>query len=140
EVERYVDQYGKEKLEGRYSSATLPSMARAGASLAAIEIVKALAYGDKEPPTSAGPHAKIATFDLVSSESAVHAVVRRPQCSVCGEIKVLEQKPIALESRPKANAALSDHRSMLPEETYAKYEHHISPISGVVTHLVARDD
>lgn len=139
EVERYVEKYGTEKLAERYSTKTLPSMAHSGASFAALEVIKALAYGEKEPPTTA-PHARISTLDLVSNESTVHAVVRRPQCAVCGELKVLEQKPIELVSRPKANAAFSDHRSMLPEETFAKYAHHISPISGVVTSLVARDD
>lgn len=137
EVERFVEKYGKEQLPDRYAPAALPSMAHSGASFAALEVIKALAYGDKEPP---GPQAKINTFDLLSGESTVHAVVRRPQCSVCGEIKVLDQKPIELRSQPKANAAFSDHRSMLPEETFAKYAHHISPISGVVTSLVPRDD
>lgn len=135
EVQRYAERWAKPVERAQARSAPLASAVRAGASLAALEVAKALAADSKQTVEN-----RIFTFDLVSGELTGHTVVQRPQCRACGTIRVLEQRPLELASRPKVNAALSGHRSVLPDETFAKYEHHISPITGVVTSLIPRDD
>ncbi|MBI4818712.1 MAG: TOMM precursor leader peptide-binding protein [Deltaproteobacteria bacterium] len=135
DLARYADKYGQpvfQALRPVESGAATP-FDTAGASLAALEIVKTLSSKEK------GIGGKIFVLDLLSHEYSEHVVVKRPQCSVCGSIDALEAKPIEIQSRPKMFAAMSGHRSALSEETFARFSHHISPISGIVTNLGARD-
>jgi len=43
---------------------------------------------------------------------------------------------LQLQAQPKHFTADGGHRAVTPEETYAKYQHHISPITGLVTGMV----
>ncbi|HSD82862.1 MAG TPA: TOMM precursor leader peptide-binding protein, partial [Anaerolineae bacterium] len=111
--------------------AALPSTRLAGANLAATEIVKWILQ-ERNPQVEG----KLITFNMLSAEVQSHVLVRRPQCPVCGspqDYQVL--KPIQLESRPKRFTSEAGHRSAIPDETFARYAHHISPITGVVSWL-----
>jgi len=71
-------------------------------------------------------------------ETQNHLLVKRPQCPSCGEIvKWLNRKPlpVILGHRKKTFTADGGHRCFSPEETLRKYQHHISPITGVVREL-----
>ncbi|MEM9489782.1 MAG: TOMM precursor leader peptide-binding protein, partial [Myxococcota bacterium] len=139
QVERYMHTYATpvDRPDGRGAGKLAPSPASltAGISLAATEIVKALVVA----PSHALDNT-ILTCDLASLDWVEHTLVKRPQCSACGPIDLIEAQPITLHSRPKVHPTLSGHRSALPEQTFAKYEHHISPITGVVTHMTPRPD
>lgn len=69
-------------------------------------------------------------------EVATHTVVRRPQCPACGSPAYggREAVPVVLRSRPVVSTGGS-HRTQQPEETLRRLEHHISPVTGVVTRL-----
>src|SRR5262249_12529151 len=44
--------------------------------------------------------------------------------------------PIVLRSQRKLFTADGGHRTITPEQTVAEYGHHVSPITGAVSHLV----
>jgi len=70
--------------------------------------------------------------------------VRRPQCPACGDprpngVSGDAVRPVALESRPRPAAAHGRERVVSANETYQRYKHHVSPVSGVVANLWARE-
>ncbi|MGV2290481.1 TOMM precursor leader peptide-binding protein [Trinickia sp. YCB016] len=64
-----------------------------------------------------------------------HTLVRHPHCAACGAA----DEPVlrTLQLRPGNANFVRDggHRSIAPEETLKKYEHLVSPITGVVSRL-----
>lgn len=112
--------------------AVLPSTLQFGANMAATEIVKWLLRDRNETLEN-----KLITFSSLAAETQYHAIVRRPQCPVCGQAHQEEAiHPLVLSPSRKRFTNDGGHRSALPEETYARYQHHISPITGVVSWLV----
>lgn len=135
QVERYTEKYAT-ALPARNSGASAsPGSLLAGISLAAMEVAKALVVSESHDLAN-----KILTLDLISHEYTEHTLIKRPQCPACGAIEIIEPEPIALQSRPKAHPGISGHRSALPEQTFARYQHHVSPITGVVTRMTPRPD
>lgn len=135
EVARYTAQYATPVRTRQRQVPPSPGSLQAGVNLVAIEVAKALVVG-----ASHSLENKLLTLDLTSLESVEHTVVKRPQCPTCGTIEVIEATPIALRSSPKVHSPMSGHRSALPEQTFADYRHHISPITGVITNLTRRPD
>jgi ribosomal protein S12 methylthiotransferase accessory factor len=123
--------------------ATLPSTLQTGLQLAATEIAKwvvkhhinATAPGTARFPTLDG---KIVTFNQTILDLKSHILIKRPQCPTCGDVQILQRQgfePLKLESRPKHFTSDGGHRAVTPEQTVQKYQHFISPITGVVTEL-----
>jgi ribosomal protein S12 methylthiotransferase accessory factor len=76
------------------------------------------------------------TFDTRSAQFRQHAVTRRPQCPVCGEperYRVVQ--PIEIGVVPKLARSEGGHRGASLEQTFARFRHTISPITGVVSWL-----
>lgn len=126
----------------------LPSTLQTGLQFAATEIAKwivkqhvnATAPGTALFPTLDG---KIITFNQTILDLKNHTLVQRPQCRVCGDAEILQRRgfePLKLESRPKQFTSDGGHRATTPEQTVQKYQHLISPITGVVTELVRISD
>jgi ribosomal protein S12 methylthiotransferase accessory factor len=81
---------------------------------------------------------KILTLDVQDWQTRSHVLVRRPQCPACGrpdDYRDRAVQPLVLQSRPKIFTEDGGHRGSRPEETLARYEHHVSPISGAVAVL-----
>ena len=77
--------------------------------------------------------ARLLTFDTRSLAQQSHAVVRSSGCAACGDPSARRSfRPLVLQSRRKAFTADGGHRAAAPEETYARYEHLVSPLTGVV--------
>lgn len=115
------------------SRSILPTHLQIGLNLAAAEVAKWIAQGKNEQLEG-----KLVTLDLASLSMQHHVLVKRPQCPACGEKAASEYhkpKPIILESHKKLFTADGGHRCFSPEQTLKKYEHHISPITGVVSAL-----
>ena len=128
--------------------ATLPSTLQTGLQFAATEIAKwivkyhanATAPGTARFPTLDG---KIITFNQTILDLKTHISIKRPQCPTCGDSEILQRRgfePLKLESRPKHFTSDGGHRGTTPEQTVQKYQHLISPITGVVTELVRISD
>jgi bacteriocin biosynthesis cyclodehydratase domain-containing protein len=77
----------------------------------------------------------VLSFDTHTLESRRHVLTRRPQCPVCGDPSTLAAKPLSLAPELIRFRADGGHRTVPPDVTYRRLEHHISPITGVVTSL-----
>src|SRR5262249_26809467 len=83
--------------------------------------------------------ASLLTLDLRNLETRRHTLVRRPQCGRCGAGPARPDRapePLTLQRRPKRFTADGGHRMVSPEQTVARYGHHVSPITGAVSTLV----
>lgn len=110
----------------------LPSTLQMGANLAATEILKWVLQNRNN-----SLEGQLVTFNTVACETQSHVVVRRPQCPVCGQPELYRvAQPVKLAPSRKKFTNDGGHRSAFPEETLARYQHHISPITGVVSWLV----
>ena len=125
------------------SRPAFPSAVELALNWATTEIAKWIAArtlkthesGKAPAATLAG---KILTLDHVTHECRTHPLPHRPQCSCCGDPQLVGRRgfqPIKLKSSPKRYLEDSGHRSMTPEQTLERYEHLISPVSGVVMEL-----
>ncbi|WP_260447532.1 TOMM precursor leader peptide-binding protein, partial [Nostoc sp. UCD120] len=79
---------------------------------------------------------KLTTYDTLTLQTQDHILVKRPQCLSCGQVFNQTPLPIALGHRKKGFTRDGGHRFCSPEETLTKYQHHISPITGIVRELV----
>lgn len=105
---------------------------RAAAHLLASAVARGLATGEDSLRDT------LVTVDTFGFQTERHAVVRRPQCPACGEPGMVashQERPPRLESRPKVFLADGGHRLVPPEETVRRYQHHVSPLTGVVQRL-----
>jgi bacteriocin biosynthesis cyclodehydratase domain-containing protein len=132
-VDGYLQQRTGSTAPFPVARATLPATVQAGCALAAVEVLRAIA-GE----AAGGLENRVLTLDVLSRATEQHAVVRRPQCPACGEAGPpdrQEPRPIELQARPKQYTADGGHRVEPPEATLARYEHHVSWLSGAVRHL-----
>lgn len=110
------------------------ALGRSGVGLAATEIGKAIASGFR---TDLGAH--IVSLDLLGSEVQRHYVPARPQCPVCGadahRDPARQPVPIRLRAGGRIVVTSGGYRSMPPGETVSRYSKHVSPLTGVVSHL-----
>ncbi|HXV43246.1 MAG TPA: TOMM precursor leader peptide-binding protein, partial [Anaerolineae bacterium] len=134
---RKVESYLAEKkgIPGPFPIAlsALPSTLQTAFSLAATEIAKWVVCGQN--PNLAG---KVVTLNTLTLEQRHHLLLRRPQCPCCGNPGVFtasQFRPLQLHSQEKTFIADGGHRGLSPEETYQKLEHHLSPITGIVSML-----
>lgn len=102
--------------------------------LAASSLASALALwaaGAESPIDGA-----LTTFDTLAVTTRRHAVVRRPQCPACGDPESLRvARPISIGAVPARHRGDGGHRTVSAEATLARFAHHVSPITGVVTWL-----
>ena len=132
QVESYLQKRSGRTAPLNLALSALPSTIEAGAMLASIEILKWLGSG-----TRSKIEGRLLTYNTLGSEMQSHVVVRRPQCPACGDPEVYRTvRPIVLQSAPKKFMGDGGHRTLFPEETFARNEHHISPLTGVVNWLV----
>jgi oxazoline/thiazoline synthase len=107
---------------------------RSGIALAAVEIAKAIATGFR---TELRDH--IVSLDLLGSTTAKHYVAARPQCPACGRKKLRDPQrpavPIELAIGGKLLMTSGGYRSVSPRQTLERFRKHVSPLTGVVSHL-----
>lgn len=81
-----------------------------------------------------GPAAEILSIDVLTWQTATHALVQRPQCPACGGAgRGASAHPPRLQRRAKLAPAEGDHRTVTTAKTLARLRHHVSPYTGVVT-------
>jgi bacteriocin biosynthesis cyclodehydratase domain-containing protein len=114
--------------------ASLTSTGQTALGIAATEIFKWIVVGE-----NSRLQGKLLLQDTLNLETQNHLLIKRPQCPSCGDNIVnglhREPMPMILGHRKKTFTADGGHRSCSPEETLRKYQHHISPITGVVREL-----
>jgi len=112
------------------SRAMLPSTIQAGCALAATQVALCLANRDYSRLKGT-----IVTLDTATLQTETHLLSKRPQCPLCGMPRDEEPRPLQLQSRKKFFTEDGGHRVCSPAETFKRYGHLISPITGVVTEL-----
>jgi ribosomal protein S12 methylthiotransferase accessory factor len=134
QMERYLGRRTGRPAPLQPAKGWLASSVRLAASWAASELARSLVVDGPE-----GLQGSILTLDLVRRELVRHALVKRPQCPACGQKeRPAAATPVVLESRPRPPAS-GRERTSLAAETYERYKHHVSPISGAVTYLGPRE-
>lgn len=111
----------------------LPSTVQTALGMVATEVFKWIVQGENQQLES-----NLIAYDAIALQTQNHSFVKRPQCSSCGEMVnglTNNPLPVVLEHRQKTFTADGGHRSCSPQETLRKYQHHISPITGVVREL-----
>ncbi|MGK7925826.1 MAG: TOMM precursor leader peptide-binding protein [Spirulina sp.] len=130
------------------SNACLPSTQQAAMGLLTNEIAKAIACQNRDRFQSENEHSltlkgKVITLNQTNLATETHYLFHRPQCPVCGDPGLMSQQgfqPIILNSRKKQFTHDGGHRAVSPEQTLKRYEHLISPITGVVNTLIRASD
>ncbi len=112
--------------------AELPSTQQTALTMAATELLKWIIQGENKSLEGV-----LITHDILTSETRKHPLIKRPQCNCCGILKPEHRKPlpVVIGSRKKKFIADGGHRCVSPEETFERYKHHLSPITGVVREL-----
>ncbi len=105
-----------------------------GVGLAAAEIGKAIASGFR---TDLRHH--IVSLDMMGSTVARHYVPARPQCPSCGSSEMRDPArtptPVRLHAGGASVVTSGGYRSVAPGDTLARNRKHVSPLTGVVSHL-----
>jgi oxazoline/thiazoline synthase len=128
DVEVYLKETGKIN-NPLITHSSLTSTIHASLSLVATEVSKFIMSGQSEKLNNS-----MISFNYGEMESQKHTVVKRPQCRFCGEKSENKSQKIVLKSSLKSFTD-GGHRSVTATETYEKFKHHISPISGIVKKL-----
>lgn len=111
----------------------LPSTVQTALGMVATEVFKWIVQGENQQLES-----NLIAYDAIALQTQNHGWVKRPQCSSCGEMVnglTNNPLPVVLEHRQKTFTVDGGHRICSPQETLRKYQHHISPITGVVREL-----
>jgi ribosomal protein S12 methylthiotransferase accessory factor len=118
--------------------ANVEAGARAACSLTALAVARALAEMRLSARNSR--QGEVVALDLSSLQTTTHAVVKRPQCQGCGEPRLMAavgERSVRLRPTEKAHCEDGGYRRQSPRQTYERYRHLVSPLTGAVTHLVA---
>ena len=110
--------------------------------LLAVELEK-LAAGQTSALTGT-----LFVLDFKTLQLERHALARRPQCPLCGSAApvnpalaaLLAQPPLQLQSRPKADYQDGGERVCSAVETFEKYAHLVSPLTGVIGRIAVNED
>ncbi|HAA15660.1 MAG TPA: adenylate cyclase [Cytophagales bacterium] len=79
----------------------------------------------------------LVSIDMRDGKREHHALVKRPQCTACGDAAILSAppKPPILSSPQQLKNRQGGYRSVAAEETLAQYQHHVSAITGIAPYL-----
>ncbi len=111
-----------------------PATLQTALGMAAMEVFKWIVVGQNDRLTNT-----LITYDTLTLQAQSHTIVQRPQCLGCGHISQEVDRqplPIVLGHRQKILTADSGHRYCSPQVTLSKYQHHLSPITGIVRELI----
>ncbi|MFC9677808.1 TOMM precursor leader peptide-binding protein [Streptomyces sp. NPDC056949] len=80
----------------------------------------------------------VCTLDTRTLATRRHPVIRRPQCSTCGDPELVARQvraPFTPRSSLKARTVGGNHRSKSAEAVLSRYRHLADPVTGVVSEL-----
>jgi bacteriocin biosynthesis cyclodehydratase domain-containing protein len=109
--------------------AALSATTAAASQLAAVEVLKFLGGA------VSALQGKVLSLDGRTLHTSFHELVRNPVCPACGEPEARAPRPLQLVSRKATFVQDGGHRTTTPELTLENYQHHVSPITGVVKML-----
>jgi ribosomal protein S12 methylthiotransferase accessory factor len=101
---------------------------------AMVQVARYLASGSAGPPEGV-----LLAIDPLAVQVRRHPVMRRPQCSVCGDPEIYRQRakrPVSLARRSAPLTTAGGLRQIEPATTVAAWAHLIDPLTGVVNELL----
>lgn len=110
-----------------------PVLRNIGLNISLVQIQKWITNANTSPLSN-----NLLIFDGIDFNTENHYVTKRPQCSECGEpdtFKSYLAGPITYAEVTKNFGKDGGHRHTKPEETFERFKHHVSPITGVVEYL-----
>ncbi len=107
------------------------SMSSMAYHLAANEIFKWIVLG-----TNQELETKILSYHFLHAQITTHQVLSKISCANCDIIDKDHLTPIILQNQKKYFTDDGGHRIHSADETYEKYKHLISPITGIIDYLV----
>lgn len=93
------------------------------------------------PAKAPRPWTSLVSVDPRTLRLERHRVLRQPECPLCNpwvQAGAPARATIALQSRPRTASSDGGWRTLSPARTFRRYRHHISAITGVVSHLYRR--
>src|SRR5215472_2591216 len=116
------------------SKSLLPSTFHLGINILATEILKWIVQAENQ-----SIEGKLVTFDVRSTTLEKHVLVAQQSCPDCGTSRRSSRTSCDrwMLAKPKVSSSDGGHRATSPEEVFRRYEHHISPITGIVRSLRA---
>lgn len=115
---------------------TTPAAAQLTGRLAAIEIVKILGGLPRRTVEDAPEHSAVLTeLDIVDWHAEHHVVVHRPQCPACGDPTPEPSTAVRPVAERPDHGEPDDFRTVAAIETFRRYRHHVSPITGAASVL-----
>lgn len=114
------------------SSFNVPAQIKLVANMASIQIIKWLYSGASSPLRNS-----IIEIDPFRAQNTIHSIVNRPQCASCGEPGIIRRvpQPIGIEPLNIPLDGNNSYRTVKPEDTLAKFEHLVSPLTGILPYL-----
>ncbi|MFC1416166.1 TOMM precursor leader peptide-binding protein [Streptacidiphilus cavernicola] len=82
-----------------------------------------------------GQEDAVCTIDTLSLTTRHHRLLRRPQCSACGDPGLTAARalaPVRPQPRPKAYGADGGERALSPDQVLERYGHLVGPLTGIV--------
>ncbi|WP_036487459.1 TOMM precursor leader peptide-binding protein [Myxosarcina sp. GI1] len=110
--------------------ASLSATLQTALGMAATEVFKWIVRGENKQLEGV-----LVTYDTLSLKTQNHVLVKRPQCLKCGLGGRLNSKPLPILLGHRKKSSCREYRLSSPEQTLNQYQHHISPITGVVREL-----
>lgn len=105
-------------------------------SIVCAELVKFIAMQGGELNANELPtYNQVLTINSLSYQRQLHATVRRPQCSVCGNpnwMKEQQSRPVKLDMNLKVLDRDNGLRVKSAQQIKAELNHHISPYIGLI--------
>lgn len=134
QVESYIQKKQERTTPVIPPRASLVTTIATAANLAATEIFKWVSQVNGRQL-----HNQLLTYDSAAAQLEKHTLIRRPQCTACGDPAYLQSyrtpRPVVLQPAPRQASNDGGYRTALPEETLARQQKHVSPITGVVSSL-----
>ena len=132
-LHRAAHEFAAARSGGQVVTPPLPTtlaVTDAACRMAAIEVAKILAG------VESGLAGSIATLDLRDRSTHRHRLVRHPGCDACSERRKPTSTPLRLQCRLASVNTDSGYRISTPDATLQRYDHLISPVTGIVKALV----
>ncbi|WP_103071561.1 TOMM precursor leader peptide-binding protein [Aquimarina sediminis] len=109
-----------------------PLSSQWGISVAISELVSWLYHGQNEVLFNT-----LIALTAKTGSRIRHKIVKRPQCEACGDEEITQQHPEPILLQPQVIIADNPggYRTVKPEETLERYQHHVSDITGIVPYL-----
>ncbi|HEX8114340.1 MAG TPA: TOMM precursor leader peptide-binding protein [Kofleriaceae bacterium] len=132
EVEAYIERRTGKRMPLALPRARVPLFERHASSVAITQLVRFLTTG-----ANPGLGSHVLVTDLTSLTFERHPIVRRPQCPDCGNPRLGTRAglPVQLTAQRVAGESTSGMRRDEPEAVLQRYQHHVSPLTGIVREM-----